>query len=152
MYTVSGIAVFFIMLMVIFIAWQFKMLKKYALSYDKFKIHPTEGYISVNGQRIYFSGIEYITVKELQQPSAAEQFFSKSAFYSYMSEIVFHLKGQAPLYCTFNSKGTLYNALKQLQPYVRIDENIENYKPTINWKFLILIIISIIIGYTAGKR
>lgn len=96
MYIVSGIAVFFILLMVIFIAWQFKMLKKYALSYDKFKIHPTEGYISVNGQRIYFS------------------------------------KGQAPLYCTFNSKGTLYNALKQLQPYVRIDENIENYKPTIN--------------------
>lgn len=46
MYTVSGIAVFFILLMGIFIAWQFKMLKKYALSYDKFKIHPTEGYIS----------------------------------------------------------------------------------------------------------
>lgn len=45
---------------------------------------------------------------------------------------IYFSKGQAPLYCTFNSKGTLYNALKQLQPYVRIDENIENYKPTIN--------------------
>ena len=149
---IYGLASVFILLMIIFIAWQFKMLKKYALSYDKFKVHGNEGYVELNGQRIYFSGIEYITVRELQQPSAMEQFFSKSAYYSYMCEIVFHLKMQEPAHCSFTSKGALYRALKQLQPYVRIESNIEDYKPKINWLYLLLIIIAVLIGYASGHK
>ena len=149
---VCGLASVFILLMIVFIAWQFKMLKKYALSYDKLKIHAGEGYVELNGQRIYFNGIEYITVRELQQPSAMEKAFSKSAFYSYMCEIEFHLKMPAPVHCSFTSKGALYGALKQLQPYVRIESNIEDYKPKINWWYLLLIIFAIIIGYASGHK
>ena len=50
------IAVCAIIFMVLFIFWQFKMLKKYALKYDKFKINLKQEYLSVNGQEINFKG------------------------------------------------------------------------------------------------
>lgn len=142
----------FIILFVFFIVWQFKMLKKYALSFDKFKIDAEAGYVSINEVRLYFSGIEYASVRELQQPSATERMLSKSACYSYMSEIVFHSKAHEPVSCTFNSKGALYKALKDLHPYIRIDDNIENYKPKINWIHILIIVAAIIIGFVVGKR
>ena len=69
-----------------------------------------------------------------------------------MSEIVFHSKAHEPVSCTFNSKGALYKALKDLQPYIRIDDNIENYKPKINWIHILIIVAAIIIGFVVGKR
>lgn len=148
----TGLIPLMILFIVIFIVWQFKMLKKYALSYDNFKIDATAGYVSVNGRRLYFNGIDYITVRELQQPSDMERMLSKSACYSYMAEIVFHLKGGETVCCTFNYKGALYKALKDLQPHTRIDENIDNYKPHVSWGRVILIIAAIIIGFIAGKH
>ncbi|MBO4555985.1 MAG: hypothetical protein J5706_04430 [Elusimicrobiales bacterium] len=147
-----GLIPLMILFMIGFIVWQFKLMKKYALSYDRFKIDAAAGYVSVNGRRLYFNGIDYISVRELQQPSDMERMLSKSACYSYMAEIVFHLKGGEPVCCAFNAKGALYKALKDLQPFIRIDENIDNYKPHINWAHLIIIIAAIIIGLMAGKH
>lgn len=139
------IAVCAIIFMVLFIFWQFKMLKKYALKYDKFKINLKQEYLSVNGQEINFKEIDHITVRELEQPSALEKTLSKSAFYAYMAEIVFHLKNGPNIYCTFNYKGTLYRTLKQLEPYVKIDEDIDYYKPKIRWFNMLMVIAAVII-------
>lgn len=129
-----------ISLIVLFIFWQFKMCKKYNFSYDKFKINLKEEYISVNGQEINLKDIDYITVKELPQPSAYEKALSKSAYYAYMAQIVFHMKQGPDVNCTFNYKGALYKALKQLQQFVKIDDDIETYKPKIRWFNLIILI------------
>lgn len=125
--------------------WQFKVLKKYAFGYDSFKLKIAERYVVVNGARIDFEEIDYITVKELEQPSDLEKAFSKSAFYAYMTEVTFHLKGGFGVTCRFNSKRVLYRALKQLEPFVQIHGNIEYFKPQIRWIPLLIIVASIIL-------
>ena len=141
-------------IVILFILWQFKMLKKYALGYDKFKINTKERYVSVNGERINFDEIDFITVRELEQPSVLEKTLSKSAFYAYIAKIEFHLIGGAMIPCVFNYKGALYNALKQLQPYVQINGDISYFKPRIAWRILILmtmgIMFSIILALKRG--
>ena len=57
-----------VVFIVLFIFWQFKMLKKYALKYDKFKLNLKQEYLSVNGQEVKFKDIDRITVRQLQQP------------------------------------------------------------------------------------
>ena len=135
-----------VIVVVLFIGWQFKLLQKYALKYDKFKISTQDKYVSVNGQIIYFGDIDYATVRELEQPALLEKAFSKSAFYTYMTELVFYLKSGAVVHCTFNYKGSLYKALKQLEPFVQIrHNNIEIYKPHIRWVRLLLLLAGIIV-------
>lgn len=141
-----------VVFIVLFIFWQFKMLKKYALKYDKFKLNLKQEYLSVNGQEINFKDIDHITVRQLQQPSALEKALSKSAFYAYMAEMVFHLKDGPAVYCTFNYKGALYKTLKQLEPYVKIDEDINYYKPRINWQYLLLIIAIFVIIFSMARK
>jgi len=132
--------------MVLFIFWQFKMLKKYVLTFDGFKMNAKEGFLVVNEQVINFADIELVSVRETQQPAALEKTFSKSAFYAYMSEITFHLHGDVRVNCRFNTKGALYKALKQLSPYVAINADIEMYKPHFAWGFLLLISAGIILA------
>lgn len=138
-----------ILLMIIaaiaFIAWQFKMLKKYALKFDRFKIDERNSCFYINKQAIFFKDIEYIDVRVLEQPSDLERALSKSATYAYMAEMTVHFRDRPSAECVFNSKGALYKALKQLDPFVRINENIENYKPQIMWGRLLLILAAIII-------
>ena len=141
-----------VVFIVLFIFWQFKMLKKYALKYDKFKLNLKQEYLSVNGQEVKFKDIDRITVRQLQQPCATERLFSKSAYYAYMAEMVFHLKNAPALHCVFNYKGALYKTLKQLEPYVKIDEDINYYKPRISWKYLLLIIAIFVIVFTITKK
>ena len=134
----SGIvAVVAIVLFIRFMVWQFKMLKKYALTFDGFKINAKEGYLVVNEQVINFADIDYVTVRETQQPSALEKTFSKSAFYAYMAEVVFRLQDGMQVSCRFNTKGALYKALKQLEPYVQINACIENYAPRFGWEIFL---------------
>ena len=136
---------FAVLFIVIFIFWQFKMWKKYNFSYDKFKINVKEEYISVNGKEINLKDIDYVTVKELPQPSAYEKALSKSAYYAYMAQIVFHMKQGPDVPCTFNYKGPLYKTLKQLELFVKIDDDIEYYKPQIPWFNIIIILTAIMI-------
>ena len=137
---------------VIFIFWQFKMFKKYVLKYDKFKLNMKEEYLSVNGQEINFKDIDHISVRELEQPSTTERMLSKSAAYVYMSEVTFHLKQGPNIYCTFNYKGALYKTLKKLEPYIKIDDDIEYYKPRINWMQIIIVIAIIVIIFTMSRK
>jgi len=138
--------------LIMFIAWQFKMLKKYVLKFDRIKIDGQNSCIYINGQAILFKDIDYIDVRELEQPSSLEQMLSKSAAYAFMSEITVHSKNTSPIKCTFNSKAALYKILKQLEPFVRISDNIEKYKPQIMWSRIILIIIAAIIIVLMAKR
>lgn len=144
---IAFVATFFVVLIIMFIYWQFKMLKKYALTYDKFKINIAEKHVLVNGQKINFTDIDHITVRELPQPSPIEKTLSKSAFYAYMSEMELHLKQGERVPCTFHDKGTLYYTLKKLTPYVHIAANMDHYKPAINGWFLLGIIIAILLGW-----
>lgn len=140
-----------VLIVVGFIVWQFRMLQKYVLSYDKFQLNLHEKWVAVNGQTIYFQDIDHITVKELQQPALLEKALSKNAAYSYMAEIVFHLKEGPEVHCTFNFKGALYKALKQLEPYVAIHANIEIYKPRVKWGMVVLIVLAMLFAFMLGR-
>ena len=139
-----------VLLIIIFICWQFKMWKKYALPHDKFNINLKEKYVLVNGNKINFREIDHIMIKELQQPSVWEKSLSKSAHYAYMTEVVFHLKDGECVCCTFNYKGSVYRVLKQLSSHVRIMANIDQYKPKVNWWFIGGIVVAMILGWMMG--
>ena len=112
---------------ILFIVWQFSLLKKYTLHFDKFKINLQEKCVFVNGRSIRFDEIDHITVQPLEQPTLAEKALSRSAVNHYMAQMTFHLKQGTPVECVFNYKGALYKALTQLKPHVRIDASIETY-------------------------
>jgi hypothetical protein len=120
-----------------FMAWQFKMLKKYVLTFDRFSLHAKEGFIQINEQVIPLGEIAFARVREKEQPTATEKMLSKSAYYAFMAEIVFHLQDDTCVCCAFNTKGALYKALKQLTPYVQINGNIDVYKPHFAWGVLL---------------
>ena len=126
---------------VLFIGWQWKMVKKYALTYDKFKINQLEKYITVNGKSIHFEDIDVVSVRELPQPEFWEKALSKSACYAYMAQIEFHLKNGNMVPVTFNTKGALYQTLKQLEGVVPVRANIDLYKPATMWWLLLWIFI-----------
>ena len=132
-------------LLILFLIWQFKMFKKYALSVDRFKLDVPARYIMVNKERIIFEEIDFVTVRELEQPSTLEKVFSRSASSVYMAEVSFHLKSGYELACKFNHKGTLYKALKQLQPFVQINANVADYKPQVGWVAILMVLI--ILGF-----
>ena len=123
------IGIFAVLLVIMFIVWQFKLLKKYVLSFDKYQINPQAGYVKVNEQLIPFAAIARVTVRPCEQPSAAEKALSKSAAYAYMAQLVFHLHDGSAVCCSFNTKGALYQALKQLAPHTTVEADIEAYKP-----------------------
>lgn len=139
------------LLLVIFLVWQFEMLKKYALAYDSFKLNIPGRCAVVRGEIIPFEEIDFITVKELEQPSTLEKTFSKSACYAYMAEVVFHLKSGCEVTCTFNNKGVLYKALKQLASIVQVNGDIDYFKPQVRWGVLLVIVAVIVLVFLLRK-
>lgn len=135
----------FLLAVLWFIAWQLKMLKKYVLTFDRFSLHAQEGFIRINEQVIPFGEIAFARVQKKEQPTAAEKMLSRSAYYAFMAEIVFHLQDDTCVCCTFNTKAALYKALKELMPYVQIDGNIEVYKPHFAWGYLLLFVVVLIV-------
>ena len=76
-------------------------------------------YISVDGEMIPFVEIESVTVKEIEQPCLVERnLFHQSGNFTYLTTAVFHLKNNRNITCTFTTKQSLYNTLKQLKPFV----------------------------------
>lgn len=133
-----------VLLAVGFIVWQFKMLKKYALTYDRLTLSPETRTVTINEQTIRFDDIDCITVQEKQQPSVMEKALSKSACYTYMAEIQFHLHSGETVPCLFNTKGALYQTLKKLEPFVPVKANIDAYKSSFPWGWVLLWVAAII--------
>ncbi len=117
-----------ILILIPYFIWQFKVIKKYGFNFDKLKIDTENKLIIINNRKIKFNDVSFITVMELDQPSNAEHLLTKAAF-NYMGEIIFNLKDGTMQKCICNYKGILYKSLTQLQPYIKIDCDIETYKP-----------------------
>lgn len=141
-----------VLLVVCFIAWQFKMLRKYTLSYDKLTVDLQNRVLTINGHPVSFDDISFITVQVKQQPSLVERSLSKSAAYVYMAEMLLHLHNGETVGCNFNHKGALYQTLKKLEPFVPVQANIDNYKPQIAWVRLILIVTAIIVILMSARH
>ena len=131
--------IFLFLCLIVFFYWQFKMIRKYSFQYDKFKINIPQRNVCINGETVSFKEIDHICVLELEQPSIAEKAFSKTAYHTYLTKMIFHLKNGTAVSCRFNSKGALYKALKRLQPFVAIYENIEQYKISISWRIIVFL-------------
>lgn len=131
--------IFATLLLIAFIFWQFKMFQKYTLQYDSFKINMPKRYISIKGETISFSEIDHITIIELEQPGTLEKALSKSAYHAYLTQMMFHLKNETVISCRFNSKHALYKTLKQLQPFIPVYADIEQYKTSVHWRILFFI-------------
>ena len=117
-----------VVFVIMFIAWQFKLMVKYGLKFDNLKIDSINSSFMVNKREFKFDEVEYVTVNILEQPSVIERLLSKSAIIAYMTEIVFHMKNRVIVTCKFNNKGLLYKSLCQLRPHVRIEETIEQFR------------------------
>ena len=141
-----------VLLAVGFIVWQFKMLKKYALTYDKLTLQPENRTVKINERTISFDEIDCITVREQKQPSFAEKALSKSACYAYMVDILLNLRNGETVKCTFNTKGALYQTLKKLEPFIPVKANINGYKPQVSWVGLIILVTGIILIVIATCR
>ncbi|MBR6098931.1 hypothetical protein IKP85_04220 [bacterium] len=113
----------------LFLGWQFKVLKKYSLNFDVCKLDIPNKSIYINKKRILMMDVNYIDVLEGEQPSVTEKMFTRYAIYQYMTDMVIYLKDGSVEKCSFNSKGLIYKVLKQLEPYVRINADIEAYNP-----------------------
>ena len=115
-----------------------RTLKRYILVRDHFKLDVPNCCVMINKERIFFEEIDFVTVEELEQPNVLE----RSVMYRagshgrddlYMTQIIFHLKSDCEMACTFNRRTSLYKALKQLKPYVTVRAYIEDFKPTDYW-------------------
>lgn len=133
---------------ILFIIWQFKVIMKYSFNYDKVEVDNKNRLITINDEKISFKDINFVTVEELEQPSVAEKTLTRSGFYSYMSNMVIYLKDGNIKKCKFNYKGALYKILTKLKPYIKIDADIEQYKPNSLAMLLIFIIVIVIIVLT----
>ena len=131
---------------ILFIIWQYKVITKYAFKFDKLKIDTVNKFLAINGVKIKFIDIDFITVEELEQPSMLERTLTKSA-YNYMADMILHLKNGTTKKCTFNFKGGLYKSLKQLQQYIKINTDIECYNVLPSWLFALIFIIGSILMF-----
>lgn len=138
--------VIFVGMVIGFLYWQFKMLKKYALTYDKCIVNLQGKCVVINGQSIAFEAIEAVTVRELSQPAVYERMLSKSAAYVYMTEVTFHLKDGPEVRCVFNYKGALYKTLKQLESVVPVQADLNQYKPQANWVVAAVLVFICVLG------
>ena len=130
---------FLFLCLIIFFYWQFQMMRKYAFQYDKFKINLPQRKVCINGEEVAFEEIDHISVLELEQPSTTEKAFSKTAYHTYLTKMIFHLKNGTAVSCRFNSKHALYKTLKQLQPFIPVYADIEQYKTSVHWRILFFI-------------
>lgn len=122
-----------------------KTSKKYIFVRDRFKLDVPNRCVMINKERIFFEEIDFVTVYELEQPSALEKgFMYKAGSYAsrnlYMTQIIFRLKDGCEKECTFNKRSSLYKALKQLKPYVPVRAYIEDFKPPVYWEWIFIVV------------
>ena len=117
-------------LLAVFIFWQFVVLTKY-ISYKNttIKIDIPNKKLILEDATIPFQNIESISVSEVEAPTTAERYFTRYAHNYYISSIDIKLKDYSTTSIQLISKAQVYKILKQLQPHLRIDDNIEYFKP-----------------------
>ena len=96
------ILVLSVLLVLIFIIWQFKVLMKYSFNYDNFKIDTKNKFLTINNKQILFKDINYITVRELEQPSISEKLLTKGALCTFNAEALLQMKDGTIEKCKFN--------------------------------------------------
>ena len=102
---------------------------KYWTKYDSYKINEKDKFIYLNNEKIYFDTIDYCFVVELpEQPTRLERLLSKVAFRIELRELIILMKDGTRRIIRFNYRDSLYKALKKLEPFVRMDFNVEVYK------------------------
>ncbi|MBR1942681.1 hypothetical protein IJ843_02980 [bacterium] len=117
---------------------------KYSFNYDNFKIDTKNKFLTINNKQILFKDINYITVRELEQPSISEKLLTKGALCTFNAEALLQMKDGTIEKCKFNYKGILYKFLKTIQPFVKIEEDISCYKQIETSNFLIFLILLIV--------
>lgn len=136
-FSVMLIAYIFILIFCIF--WIIVFIEKPSSTYNKFKMNIPQRYISVDGEQIPFVEIESITVKETEQPSLLQRnLFHQSGNFTYLTTAVFHLKNNRNITCTFTTKPSLYNTLKQLKPFVPVLVDIRKYRTFFHWIIVLI--------------
>jgi len=124
----------FLFSIIFYTLWAIIVVERPFSPYNKFKINVERRYISVDGEIVPFTEIEYITSHEMQQPSFWEsQYFHRAGFFTYFTSVTFHLKDKANISCIFNTKASLYNTLKKISPFVVVDTDIQQYKTVAHW-------------------
>ena len=117
-----------VILVVLLFAWQGKVLFKY-LKCDVLKIDTVNRIILVNNQTISFSDIKSVSVEILETPNVAERYFTRYAHNHTMYKIIFFMNNGTQNEYIVNSTGILYKYLSTLNPYVKINADIEEFKP-----------------------
>ncbi len=117
-----------ILILIPYIIWQYKVVTKYGFKFDKLNIDIKNNLVTINNRKIKFTDINSIDVIEQEQPSNIERMLTKAS-YNYMADIVFYLKDGTTQRCVCNYKGIIYKSLAKLQPYIRINCDIEYFRP-----------------------
>ena len=117
-----------VILVVLLFVWQGKVLFKY-LKCDVLKIDTVNRIILVNNQTISFSDIRSVSIEIIETPSFTERYFTRYAHNHTMYKIIFFMNNGAQNEYIVNSTGILYKYLSILNPYVKINADIEEYKP-----------------------
>lgn len=130
----SVMLIAYILCLIFCIFWIIVFIEKPSSTYNKFKMNIPQRYISVDGEQIPFVEIESITVKETEQPSLLQRnLFHQSGHFTYLTTAVFHLKNKRNITCTFTTKPSLYNTLKQLKSFVPVSVDIKQYRTFFHW-------------------
>ena len=119
-----------ILFLILFIYWQLKVLSKYN-QFDNIKIDTDKKHIIIKNQVILFKEVKNVSVKEVEQPTVTEMYFSRYARNHQIILVEFQLNDLTVIQCQLNNPAQAYKILKQLEPYVKILDNIEDFKPKI---------------------
>ncbi len=132
-----------IVLVTAFICWQLHVCLKY-INQCSIKIDVSNRVIAINKNKFRFREISQITVSDsTEQPNFAEKILSKSAFNVSISTVEFYMKDGSVYTCVCNTSGQVYDILTKLQPYIKVNADIEMYKP----KFNKLLFLCLILGF-----
>lgn len=140
--------IFIGLIMLCFISWHIHLIFKYSFRFTPIKINIREKYIKIRNEKIDFADIDNITLQSsLYQPSDIERKLSKSAEHIEFTEVFLNLKNGFSKQILFNTRASLYSALKKLKPYVSINAYIEEYSMN-NWlvKTMLMVLVCLLLG------
>ena len=112
---------------------------------DKIKIDKEFHYVRINEQIINFGEIDYVTAKKVQvkTPDGQVDVINNKKYY-YFSALTFYLKNNSTINCRLSDKYILFDTLKKISPYVKIDTEIDykNQFAMDGWLFIAIILIA----------
>lgn len=134
------------LLLICFIIWHIRTSLKYAMKFDICKIDIENKYFILNKCTIIpFDNINYIVVKKGLQPNLKEKILTY-ARYNYMTDLLLYMKNGSCKKIRFNRKAYLRKILQTIQPYIRLEGDIESIISAKFSLFQALLIILMAIG------